>query len=365
VLLVRGVVKDYDWGIVDGLVPWTGEPTSGPQAELWFGVHPGGPSPVVDPSGQPTGEHLGAHFDVEHIPILVKLLAAARPLSVQVHPDAGTAARMWADQEAGRAPVTLTDPFEKTEMIVALEPFEALVGWRAADSARAILAAMPGCSAAAEAAGEPQAALRALLALEDPAAATAALPAAARNAGLSDEAVSAYATIADLYPDDPGAPVTALLDHVVLAPGEAAYVPAGVPHSYVRGLGLEVMTSSDNVLRLGLTSKAVFVEEALGCLVDTRQPALLRQGYDTVIAPSGAPFTACVITGGSTQAPTGTYRIVLLIDGSASVRTSLADVDLHVGAAAVFAADDPDLTVVADGRVALLQAAAQPRGARG
>jgi mannose-6-phosphate isomerase len=272
---------------------------------------------------------------------------------------------MWADQEAGRAPVTLTDPFEKTEMIVALEPFEALVGWRAGDSARAMLGRMPGCAAAAEVVADPAAAVRALLALADPGAATAALADAARGAGLSDAAVAAYATIARLHPQDPGAPVTALLDHVVLAPGEAAYVPAGVPHSYVRGLGLEVMTSSDNVLRLGLTSKAVFVDEALGCLVDTRRPAVLRQGYDTVIAPSGAPFTACVITGGSTPAPTGTYRIVLLIDGTASVRTSLADVDLHVGAAAVFAADDPDLTVVADGRVALLQAAAQPRGARG
>lgn len=363
-LLVRGVVKDYDWGIVDGLVPWTGQPTAGPQAELWFGVHPGGPSPVVDVSGRLTGEHLGAHFDVEHIPILVKLLAAARPLSVQVHPDAGTAALMWADQEAGRAPVTLTDPFEKTEMIVALEPFEALVGWRPMASARAMLQAMPGCAAAVAAAGDPPAAVRALLALDDPSAATAALPDAARDAGLPEVAVAAYATIAGLYPSDPGAPVTALLDHVVLAPGEAAYVPAGVPHSYVRGLGLEVMTSSDNVLRLGLTSKAVFVEQALGCLVDTRRPAILRQGYDVVLAPEGAPFTARVISRGSIAAPAGTYRIVLLIDGSASVRTSLADLDLRPGTAAVFAADDPDLTIEADGRVALLQAAAQPRGAR-
>ena len=46
-LVVRGAVKDYDWGIVDGLASWSGVATGGPQAELWFGVHPGGPSPLV------------------------------------------------------------------------------------------------------------------------------------------------------------------------------------------------------------------------------------------------------------------------------------------------------------------------------
>ena len=40
-LIVRGAVKDYDWGVVDGLQPWTGQASGGPQAELWFGVHPG------------------------------------------------------------------------------------------------------------------------------------------------------------------------------------------------------------------------------------------------------------------------------------------------------------------------------------
>ena len=64
-LIARGAVKDYDWGIVDGLQAWSGEATGEPQAELWFGVHPGGPSPLVDSSGRPTGEHLADHFDIE------------------------------------------------------------------------------------------------------------------------------------------------------------------------------------------------------------------------------------------------------------------------------------------------------------
>ena len=82
-LVVRGAVKDYDWGIVDGLAPWCGSRDGGPQAELWYGVHPGGPSPLLGEDFELTGEHLGDRFDVEAIPLLVKILAAARPLSVQ------------------------------------------------------------------------------------------------------------------------------------------------------------------------------------------------------------------------------------------------------------------------------------------
>ena len=129
-LVVRGAVKDYDWGITDGLAPWAGEHPGGTQAELWFGAHPGGPSPLVDADGDETGEVLADRFDIAAIPLLVKLLAAARPLSVQVHPQLSVAAAGWAAQQTPGAPRVLSDPFEKTEMLVALEPFEAFAGWR-------------------------------------------------------------------------------------------------------------------------------------------------------------------------------------------------------------------------------------------
>ena len=86
VTVVQGVVKDYAWGIVDGLAPWCGGSTGRPQAELWFGAHPSAPSPVVFPSGLTAGTTLADMFDDHVIPLLVKLLAAAQPLSVQVPP---------------------------------------------------------------------------------------------------------------------------------------------------------------------------------------------------------------------------------------------------------------------------------------
>lgn len=54
-----------------------------------------------------------------------------------------------------------------------------------------------------------------------------------------------------------------LLNLVSLQPGEAMYLPAGVLHAYLEGVGVELMANSNNVLRGGLTSKHVDVDELL------------------------------------------------------------------------------------------------------
>ena len=69
--------------------------------------------------------------------------------------------------------------------------------------------------------------------------------------------------IAERYPEDPGVLVTLLLNHVVLAPGEAMFVDAGVVHAYTSGLGVEIMAASDNVVRAGLTPKHTDVARLL------------------------------------------------------------------------------------------------------
>jgi mannose-6-phosphate isomerase len=58
-----------------------------------------------------------------------------------------------------------------------------------------------------------------------------------------------------------------LLNHMILSQGEAVFVPAGMPHAYLAGLGVEVMLASDNVLRGGLTPKHVDVAELSQVLV--------------------------------------------------------------------------------------------------
>jgi mannose-6-phosphate isomerase len=66
---------------------------------------------------------------------------------------------------------------------------------------------------------------------------------------------------------DRGIATALLLNHMVLSQGEAVFVPAGMPHAYLAGLGVEVMLASDNVLRGGLTPKHVDVAELAQVLV--------------------------------------------------------------------------------------------------
>jgi mannose-6-phosphate isomerase len=46
---------------------------------------------------------------------------------------------------------------------------------------------------------------------------------------------------------------------VHLEKGEGIFQTAGVPHAYLQGQNVEVMASSDNVLRGGLTNKHIDV----------------------------------------------------------------------------------------------------------
>src|SRR5690606_15692429 len=62
-----------------------------------------------------------------------------------------------------------------------------------------------------------------------------------------------------------GALVSLMLNRVSLAPGKAVFLAAGEVHAYLSGVGVEVMASSDNVLRAGLTPKRVDIEALLGC----------------------------------------------------------------------------------------------------
>ncbi|MDP2014558.1 MAG: hypothetical protein Q8L05_10075, partial [Actinomycetota bacterium] len=130
-LVVRGALKNYDWGVVDGLAPWVGASTGEAQAELWYGAHPSGRSPLVGADGIATGAFLNPDVFGGDVPILVKFLAAARPLSIQVHPPAEFAADGYKAQIATSDSLPVfADRSEKTEMLIALEPFEALAGWR-------------------------------------------------------------------------------------------------------------------------------------------------------------------------------------------------------------------------------------------
>jgi mannose-6-phosphate isomerase len=292
---LEGVVVSAEWGSTLLLADLRGERPSGRrEAEVWFGAHELHPSRLL--------LHAGAvpfvDTDAPRPAFLVKLLAAAAPLSLQVHPDRATAAAGFAEEEARGVPRAAPerryrDASDKPELLRALTPMRVLCGFRPAAASRALLAGLApdGLSdvlslLARGDAGLPDV-VRALL-TADASLTRARLAAIADGAAqavtrtdAADPAVVLLAEVAltliRATPDDAGVLVALLLDIIDLAPGEAIFVDPGVPHAYLSGLGVEVMASSDNVLRGGMTVKHVDVDEFLRVL-DARPRASMRVG---------------------------------------------------------------------------------------
>lgn len=371
---ISGYLQNYAWGIPAGLSAWrggagevSGQSEPAPDAELWYGAHTNGPSPLVDAPGV-----LTEVVSATDAPVLVKLLAAARPLSIQIHPPTEQAERAFAAQQADSSlPALLADGLAKTEMLIAIRPFSVLQGMRDADLASAILRAVGGSAVAAAdllAAGDPKSAIRHLLAINPAELAdmTGNVAAAAAAEGLDTGGVEALATVARNYPGDPGVLVAVLMDQRVLAEGDAVFVPAGVVHAYVNGTGVEVMTTSDNVLRLGLTNKVIAVDEALEALNPdlapipmTGDPVLLPGGgQHRHYAPVGAPFIVDWIRDGSFTADTGGYRLILAVSSSVSIAVDGEEVVLSQGQAAAVLASEGDVTVTTTGAAVIARPSA-------
>jgi mannose-6-phosphate isomerase len=310
---LTNTIRPYAWGSRTALPALLGTPPTGePQAELWMGAHPGASSTIDRGLGpQPLGSVISAAPEAElgevvvqrfgpALPFLLKVLAAGEPLSLQVHPDLDQARVGFAEEESRGVPIdardrNYKDANHKPELICALDEFVGLCGFRdPVDTALLLdclsvpmlaplvetLRTRPEDEALREvltailtAAPETVAAMvrETTQALERAAAHAMTLPAALASS------VDSYAALGRTFPGDPGVIAALLLNHVRLEPGEALYLGAGVPHSYLGGLAVEILANSDNVVRCGLTPKHVDVPELLR-IVDfaSTEPAVLR-----------------------------------------------------------------------------------------
>ncbi len=377
-------VRRYAWGSDRDIPEFLGVPSDGgPQAELWMGAHPGDSSRVVRGGATRTLEQViaaspAAELGPEvartyggRLPFLVKILAAARPLSLQVHPDKARAeAAFAAENRSGAAERDYLDDNHKPELISALrDGFQALCGFRPVAGTVALLkelavpelAAYPGLLA-----GQPEEeALRKLVTAiltepDDHSAAIAGVASAghrvAAGGGPWAVAGAAYAVVAEAYPGDPGVLVALLMNHAVLAEGEALFVGAGVPHCYLHGLGAEVMASSDNVLRAGLTSKRVNVPELLAVL-DFRPAPLhvltpVPDGAQEVYPVPVPDFRLARLRLGTDRVglPGSRPQIVLCIAGTVTLRDADgAELALRRGESAYLPASGAGVTAAGPG----------------
>lgn len=256
---VFGATQNYDWGDTAALPRLLHLPPDGkPWAEIWFGTHPIAPAHLDATNGPLLSEVSG------EMTMLVKLLSCISPLSLQTHPNEEQAREGFAREEARgidrAAPTRMyRDASDKPEMMIALEPFEALCGFAPVATSVELLRSM-GWSTEADYLSQFGIAPYLRWAFEQP------------ETPSCTHAPQWLQNIASAYPDDKGIRVAPLLHHIVLQPGEAIALPAGNLHAYLRGTGLEIMKSSDNVVRAGFTSKHVDVNELLSIL-DTSELA--------------------------------------------------------------------------------------------
>ena len=289
---LENVIQPYAWGSKTAIAELLGKPSPSatPQAELWMGTHPKGPSRVIvgdrripiesliqeDPGGL-LGAAVVRRFG-PHLPFLFKVLAAAAPLSIQAHPDKGQARIGFARENDMGIPLdaphrNYRDDNHKPEILCALTPFWALCGFRPPAEALALLS--PVCPPALQAALSMltdangmglRRFFETIMTMGDGQRVDTTRQIAAQAVNKADGGDPVYpwmTRLATAYPGDMGILAPALLNLIQLAPDQAIYLPAGVLHAYLDGVGIELMANSDNVLRGGLTPKHVDVPELL------------------------------------------------------------------------------------------------------
>ncbi len=374
---LRNGVKHYDWGSPDAIPQFLGDRSADdPIAEVWIGTHPLSPSVVVDDAGQerPLTEVAG------ELPFMVKLLAAARPLSLQVHPARSLAERGFAAEEEAGVPLdaphrVYKDPNHKPEMVYALTTFDSLIGFRPSAEILRVLGPL-GTPLSQRLSDELRAdpgfasivrLIERLLTEEIEPAEVQQIVAACRTLGsVGMDIKRAYQTaveIAEHFPDDIGVVISLMLNRMTLQPGEAAYLETGVIHAHLQGLCLEVMASSDNVLRAGLTTKHIDTAGLVACLesgmarVARVTPDYLE--YDTeVFSPAGGGF-ALAVTQISAAAPEGVElvrtegSVLICTGGEVTIMTDDGTkITLARGESLYIAAEDRNATVHGLGEVA-------------
>ena len=375
----------YDWGSTAGIPSFTGqEPDGTPVAEVWMGTHPLGPAMVRSDAGdRPLTEIAG------ELGFMLKILAADRPLSIQVHPNAARARTGYEEEEARGVPLearerVFKDPNPKPEMVYALSRFDTLVGFRPTAEILRVLAQLDSPLTRQLATRLRQRpGFRGIVKLVeglllDPPSAEEVKDVAAQCESAMARGLDirrAYATATELQrhcTGDVGVVISLLLNRLTLQPGEAAYLDAGIIHAHLFGMCLEVMVSSDNVLRAGLTSKHIAASDMVQCLEEgmTRVARVTPElfGFSTDVYRPGLGDFALSVTQISQAEPTGAelpargQRILVCTAGEVALANERGETLWLARGESAFA-DDSDgvLRVVGTGEIAQ---AYQPTDAR-
>ncbi len=372
VIALTPALQRSDWGTIEGIPQLLGFPgDGGPYAEAWWGAHPlvpsgteEGPLDAViarDPVGA-LGAEVAGSFG--RLPYLLKVLSIARPLSIQVHPTASVARDGFAVEEAqgiaydDRAR-TFKDASHKPELLVAMTPMKVLAGLRPESDLRRDLGSLDGAGALALVEALDGGGLAAYVAAAldgghlDAVATLASLPQGAEGS------LGAARLAAQTYPQDPGVLVALAMNALSLHPGEAIFTPAGVVHCYLGGMGLEIMASSDNVVRAGLTSKPINTGllRRIARLEHTaaERPEIVADDAVRHLRTEAEEFCLDLVENGTAVVSQGP-RIVLALGSDCEVVTTADQRLLPKGHAVFVRASSGPVTVSSEGLTAIASA---------
>ena len=355
--LLKNVVQEYAWGSYTAIPELLGHdaPASTPQAELWMGAHPKAPSMVKCDgvwfslleliSKHPQnilGEKVAEKFD-SRLPYLFKVLAAAKPLSIQAHPSLIQAKEGFERENRLKIPLdayhrNYKDDNHKPECICAMTDFWALNGFRKISDILSLMEKIcpPGLKTSLDLLREQPDSMglkyffQALMTLDGKQQAEIIADAIKNVQNFADDH-PAYQWMINLhkeYPKDIGVFSPIMLNLVCLKPGEAMFLPAGELHAYLDGVGIELMANSDNVLRGGLTPKHIDVQELLNVLnFEEREINILFAGEfdecECAYESFAEEFSLSVISVteeiGYRSADRRSVEIILCTDGRATI----------------------------------------------
>jgi len=368
----------YAWGSKTLMTDYLGIPATGePMAEIWFGTHDGSPTEVVG-SNDSLKSILAKNGRDSSLPFLLKILAAEAPLSIQAHPNPDQARIGFAKENALGLAIDATnrnykDDKAKPELIVSLtQEFDALVGF--ADQAL-IQEKFAELVQASSSENLTKVLERWIDLLETSDGLRKVFVETLTSKDVDEDFISELIDAAEQCPalvdlvvhlaehhgKDRGIATALLMNRMTLSRGEGVFVPAGMPHAYLSGLGVEVMLASDNVLRGGLTPKHIDVEELEHVLLfEATQPELVQTktlavGFEKFQIPT-PEFSFYRATVGSTNLLADINlpgdAIVLCTDGSVALSNSQGERELiNTGEAAFIAGDARSFSLAGSGTV--------------
>lgn len=276
---LQGTVKHYDWGGVS-FIPsllQADNKSNRPFAEYWMGTHSLGTSLVELEGGEtrPLTEYING------LPYLLKVLDVKDMLSIQVHPSKEAAEKEFARENTEGIPLNspqrnYKDDNHKPEMLVALDDFWLLHGFKPEKELvytllnvielRELLPVFnqSGYGGLYKYVMEmPQEKVNKILKPLSDHLASVYLDTEPDKSDEDFWAARAMQTFSRDNNIDRGIFSIYLFNVVQLKKGEGIYQAAGVPHAYLEGQNVEIMANSDNVLRGGLTTKHIDVQELM------------------------------------------------------------------------------------------------------